>query len=249
MKILSIDFDVIMYPCIKLYNEWCNGSENDTQIWNRLEFEKNISQYLSYDANTYHNIATFLFNVVQNGAKFIPIQEHQMIVDYLKNYNLLNNSFDITNIDYHHDILYDKNSLTLIDFDNYSCADWAGYLLKKNPNTTLTWLRCPGSSNPDPNICTFDNNIIIKHITEIYNLDAEYDLVFFCLSPQWVPYMYHHLYNLIIDLIQITYPEKLELKLKPDNPHKDSEAIPVQITVCKNYDTGEEVIVQECRPS
>ena len=30
MKILSIDFDTIMFPCIKLYNEYCAGNENDT---------------------------------------------------------------------------------------------------------------------------------------------------------------------------------------------------------------------------
>lgn len=33
MRILSIDFDAIMFPCIRLYNDSCAGQESDTQIW------------------------------------------------------------------------------------------------------------------------------------------------------------------------------------------------------------------------
>lgn len=246
MKILSIDFDAIMFPCIKLYNDYCTGSENSTQIWNRIDFERDIQQYLKYDANVYQDIVKFIFNTVQNGAKFIPIQEHQMIVDYLKNYDLLNETFNITNIDYHHDIMYHKDSLTLIDFDNYSCADWAGYLLYKNLNTQLTWVRCPGSSYPDPQLCSFENEIIIKNISEIKNLDPDYDFVFFCLSPQWVPYQYHHLYDLVISLIQMIYPDQVETKLKPETPTLDeSDLAPIKVLICKNADTGEETIVED----
>ena len=65
MKILSIDFDTIMFPCIKLYNDYCMGNANDTQIWNQLEFERDISQYLKYDANAYHNIVKLIFQVYE----------------------------------------------------------------------------------------------------------------------------------------------------------------------------------------
>lgn len=64
MKILSIDFDAIMFPCIKLYNDYCTGNENSTQIWNRIDFERDIQQYLKYDANVYQDIVKFIFNTV-----------------------------------------------------------------------------------------------------------------------------------------------------------------------------------------
>lgn len=237
MKILSIDFDAIMFPCIRLYNEYCYGNENATTIWRQLEFDRDINQYLSYDANVYKNIGKIIFKNIKNGAKLIPIQEHQMLVDHLKKYDLLDLQFDITNIDYHHDIAYNRNSFVEMEFDNYSCADWAGYLMTLNPETTLTWVRCPGSFPYNEDIKEFTNTITIKRIDEIVDLDDDYDLIYFCLSPQWVPYVYHHLYDLLIDLAKEAYPECMDHNImKPIKMVKEViTEVPVIVSVpCDN---------------
>lgn len=237
MKILSIDFDAIMFPCIRLYNEYCYGNENATTIWRQLEFDRDINQYLSYDANVYKNIGKIIFKNIKNGAKLIPIQEHQMLVDHLKKYDLLDLQFDITNIDYHHDIAYNRNSFVEMEFDNYTCADWAGYLMTLNPETTLTWVRCPGSSPYNEDIKEFTNIITIKRIDEIVDLDDDYDLIYFCLSPQWVPYVYHHLYDLLIDLAKEAYPECMDHNImKPIKMVKEViTEVPVIVSVpCDN---------------
>ena len=237
MKILSIDFDAIMFPCIRLYNEYCYGNENATTIWRQLEFDRDINQYLSYDANVYKNIGKIIFKNIKNGAKLIPIQEHQMLVDHLKKYDLLDLQFDITNIDYHHDIAYNRNSFVEMEFDNYTCADWAGYLMTLNPETTLTWVRCPGSSPYNEDIKEFTNTITIKRIDEIVDLDDDYDLIYFCLSPQWVPYVYHHLYDLLIDLAKEAYPECMDHNImKPIKMVKEIiTEVPVIVSVpCDN---------------
>ena len=237
MKILSIDFDAIMFPCIRLYNEYCYGNENATTIWRQLEFDRDINQYLSYDANVYKNIGKIIFKNIKNGAKLIPIQEHQMLVDHLKKYDLLDLQFDITNIDYHHDIAYNRNSFVEMEFDNYTCADWAGYLMTLNPETTLTWVRCPGSSPYNEDIKEFTNAITIKRIDEIVDLDDDYDLIYFCLSPQWVPYVYHHLYDLLIDLAKEAYPECMDHNImKPIKMVKEViTEVPVIVSVpCDN---------------
>ena len=237
MKILSIDFDAIMFPCIRLYNEYCYGNENATTIWRQLEFDRDINQYLSYDANVYKNIGKIIFKNIKNGAKLIPIQEHQMLVDHLKKYDLLDLQFDITNIDYHHDIAYNRNSFVEMEFDNYTCADWAGYLMTLNPETTLTWVRCPGSSPYNEDIKEFINTITIKRIDEIVDLDDDYDLIYFCLSPQWVPYVYHHLYDLLIDLAKEAYPECMDHNImKPIKMVKEViTEVPVVVSVpCDN---------------
>ena len=237
MKILSIDFDAIMFPCIRLYNEYCYGNENATTIWRQLEFDRDINQYLSYDANVYKNIGKIIFKNIKNGAKLIPIQEHQMLVDHLKKYDLLDLQFDITNIDYHHDIAYNRNSFVEMEFDNYTCADWAGYLMTLNPETTLTWVRCPGSSPYNEDIKEFTNTITIKRIDEIVDLDDDYDLIYFCLSPQWVPYIYHHLYDLLIDLAKEAYPECMDHNIiKPIKMVKEViTEVPVIVSVpCDN---------------
>lgn len=237
MKILSIDFDAIMFPCIRLYNEYCYGNENATTIWRQLEFDRDINQYLSYDANVYKNIGKIIFKNIKNGAKLIPIQEHQMLVDHLKKYDLLDLQFDITNIDYHHDIAYNRNSFVEMEFDNYTCADWAGYLMTLNSETTLTWVRCPGSSPYNEDIKEFTNTITIKRIDEIVDLDDDYDLIYFCLSPQWVPYVYHHLYDLLIDLAKEAYPECMDHNImKPIKMVKEViTEVPVIVSVpCDN---------------
>ena len=237
MKILSIDFDAIMFPCIRLYNEYCYGNENATTIWRQLEFDRDINQYLSYDANVYKNIGKIIFKNIKNGAKLIPIQEHQMLVDHLKKYDLLDLQFDITNIDYHHDIAYNRNSFVEMEFDNYTCADWAGYLMTLNPETTLTWVRCPGSSPYNEDIKEFTNTITIKRIDEIVDLDDDYDLIYFCLSPQWVPYVYHHLYDLLIDLAKEAYQECMDHNIiKPIKMVKEViTEVPVIVSVpCDN---------------
>lgn len=237
MKILSIDFDAIMFPCIRLYNEYCYGNENATTIWRQLEFDRDINQYLSYDANVYKNIGKIIFKNIKNGAKLIPIQDHQMLVDHLKKYDLLDLQFDITNIDYHHDIAYNRNSFVEMEFDNYTCADWAGYLMTLNPETTLTWVRCPGSSPYNEDIKEFTNTITIKRIDEIVDLDDDYDLIYFCLSPQWVPYVYHHLYDLLIDLAKEAYPECMDHNImKPIKMVKEViTEVPVIVSVpCDN---------------
>ena len=237
MKILSIDFDAIMFPCIRLYNEYCYGNENATTIWRQLEFDRDINQYLSYDANVYKNIGKIIFKNIKNGAKLIPIQEHQMLVDHLKKYDLLDLQFDITNVDYHHDIAYNRNSFVEMEFDNYTCADWAGYLMTLNPETTLTWVRCPGSSPYNEDIKEFTNTITIKRIDEIVDLDDDYDLIYFCLSPQWVPYVYHHLYDLLIDLAKEAYPECMDHNImKPIKMVKEViTEVPVIVSVpCDN---------------
>ena len=46
--IVTIDFDYIMSPCIKLYNDMCGGDANPTECWDRIEIERRINNHISY---------------------------------------------------------------------------------------------------------------------------------------------------------------------------------------------------------
>lgn len=228
MKILSIDFDAIMFPCIRLYNNYCAGKESDTRIWEMLEAEFGIKNFLSYDANLYLNIMKLVIQNVKNGAVFIPIKEHDELITYLKNNNLTQIDMEITNLDFHHDIMYHRESISsILDFDKWNCADWLGYLLLKNKNNKGTWVKCPGSDiyHADHTGQTFEeqlNIISIKDIQEL--LENNYDLVFLCLSPQWVPYQYHHLYDAIVIAAESNTSLKTDLK-SPDNFQEQEQEI------------------------
>lgn len=207
MRILSIDFDAIMFPCIRLYNDSCAGQESDTQIWEQLEARYGIKDFISYDATLYANIAKVVAKNVKAGATFIPIREHDELVTYLRKNNCMACDMDIVNLDYHHDIMYHRESIaSILDFDQWSCADWLGYLLLKNENNIGTWIRCPGSDyyHPEHSGQDFGERFIVKNLKDLDEVFEEsFDLVFLCLSPQWVPHQYHHLYDVIVDTAKI----------------------------------------------
>lgn len=197
MKVLSIDFDLIMYPCIKLYNNLCRGNENATVLWQEIENQLNVDKFLCYDANVLIKIAKIIKNNVLHGAKLIPIEEHQQIVAYLPE----TEKIELLNIDFHHDILYNPdNLLEMADFGNYNCGNWVGYLFMQDRLSKYSWLKAPQSSLYNMEIKPFDHTILgLKDLDKVEN---NYDYVFFCFSPQWVPYKYRHLYDLILELVK-----------------------------------------------
>ena len=204
MKILTVDFDIIMAPCIKLYNNMCAGNANSTELWNSIESRIEVDKFLCYDYNTLHSIAMLMKKSVNNGAEFIKIDEHDKIISKLiPRYN--DEKFDITNIDFHHDIAYNKDSINDIkNFDNHTCGNWVAYLHLKEYLDKYTWVKASNSDMCDPEIKSaigIEYDIINKR--DIDKIEPVFDQIYFCLSPQWVPYKYHHLYDLIADMVEV----------------------------------------------
>lgn len=221
-KVLSIDFDFIMYPCIKLYNDYCMGSENPTVVWDNIERRLEVDKFLSYDADALRNIVKVIKRNVKNGAKFIPIREHQELVPLLPE----GETFHVLNIDFHHDICYGRESGNEVqNFDKYNCSNWVAYLHHTKKLESYTWLRAYNSSpfNPDVYDFTFPEDyeflgtktmlpksVIVPSAKKYKELtlrdfdlvESDYDYIYFCLSPQWVPYKFEHLYDLIVDIFK-----------------------------------------------
>lgn len=202
-KILSIDFDIIMYPCIRLYNEKCAGDCNPTELWNYLNHAYDLDSSIRYDATVLQNIAKIIKYSVKNGAKLHLIKEHQEIVDSLKTETDFDDTtYSIYNIDFHHDLWYrgDEDKNDIVTFDRYNCTNWLGYLFLKGKTELIEWFKAPNSEiemDEIRDVCA------IKRLDEILEMDfTNFSDVYFCLSPQWVPYKYHHLYNLIGELCE-----------------------------------------------
>ena len=192
-----------MSPCIKLYNDKCHGDANPTEFWNRLNDQMDLDKFLCYDANILESIALIMKRNVDNGASFIPIEEHQQIVDRLKTDEEM--KIDLVNIDFHHDIWYNRESINAIDmFGEYSCADWVGYLYQKNMLNSYTWVKMPNSEPYGASVIDKidkDFQMTILRSRDILDLSSDFDEVYFCKSPQWVPYKYIHLYDLLVKII------------------------------------------------
>lgn len=201
MNILSIDFDIIMYPYIKLYNDKVNGGENPTKVWDFLSLY-NIEEYIAYDAITYKKIVQLLCKVKQNNGKIIFIENHEEVISHLKLYeNYSDMTFNLTNIDFHHDVFYNTDDIAISKyFEKYSCANWVGHLAVNNKLDSLLWVKAPNSESDflsSFNIEEFCNfNIESINSVEQSFMNKKYDYIFICLSPQWVPYKLHHLYDI-----------------------------------------------------
>lgn len=215
INVLSIDFDIIMYPCIKLYNGHISGMDNPTNIWRFLENEYDIDKYLSYDAKTLSLIASLIKKNIKNGAKIVFLDEHHKIVDDLKSDpNFDTNLYNLVNVDWHHDIFYRKEDIALTKyFDDYDCSNWIGYLYKKNKLASCKWVKAPNSEvgnvfRPELGVINEEDiekfsiaDINIEHeLQSVKDFDAQ--IIYLVKSPQWVPYKYQHLYNLLKEIFE-----------------------------------------------
>lgn len=60
------------------------GTENQTVTWERLEQLLEIDKYLCYDADALKMISGLILKNIMNKASFIPVTDHEEIVDILK---------------------------------------------------------------------------------------------------------------------------------------------------------------------
>lgn len=205
-NILSIDFNYIMYPCIKLYNSMCVEKENSTVIWKNIESALEIDKFLCYDTDSLRAIAKIIKSNVESGAEFIPIQEHNEIIKHLENKLDEIDALDVFNIDFYHDIYYHEEDFTNIKYfgacDSHS---WVGNLIYNEKFGDILksyrWLKAPNSSifpGELPERVSFEM-LMRKDLNNVAN---EFNTVFLCLSPQVVPYKYHHLYDLLVDMFK-----------------------------------------------
>ena len=205
IRVLSIDFDYIMAPCLNLYNHLAHGDENPTVNWLFIEQELNIENHLQYDAKYLQAIVDIIIYQMRNGASFTAIESHEEIVTKLKDLpDYKDVKFDVTNIDFHHDLIYDcENVNRMVDFDEYNCANWFGYLYLKDKINHGTWFKASNSPPPDyekikdffadEEICEVKPSFMLHSLWE----EDKYDMIFLCKSPQWVPHQYEHLYNIV----------------------------------------------------
>ena len=225
-KILSIDFDYIMFPCIRLYNDICEGIENPSITWSNIKYNRGVEDnFLTYDANAYTTIVKLIKAIVDkdNNIDKIAIVEHQNIIDILNKYEFnernqpdnkdkeLSFKYDLLNIDFHHDVLYRAQDRTAIkNFNKYNCSNWVGYLFIKDKIDKYTWIKAANSDMYDNRLSgTYDIKINYESIRLlsdpkkfIEEQETKFDKIFLCFSPQWVPYQYKHLYDLIVDLFE-----------------------------------------------
>lgn len=199
-KVLSIDMDFIMGPCIQLYNDMVAGYQNEYDVWERVRKERDIEPHLRYDENK----LAFIFDIFTKGImdadkdKIMFARNHDSILDLLCTEEGKQYVYDIVNIDHHHDIGYSFDNFREVEnFDFASLNNWVWYLNKHNRLRTYTWVRNANSGELGKPTEDFKVDFIYEP-TEDYRhpkfFEEKYDYVFVCCSPEWFPEKFVHLF-------------------------------------------------------
>ncbi len=202
-RVLSIDMDYIMEPCIQLYNDLVAGYHNERDIWERIKIERDIESHLEYNQSK----LSFLFDIFLKALlevdsdKVMFARNHDSILNLLCTEEGKSQIYDIVNIDHHHDILYSEDGHREVEnFDFTSLNNWVWYLNKYNRVRKYTWVKNPNSQEfvePNTDFCL---DFIYESTTDYLDpnlIEPRFDYVFVCCSPEWFPERYLHFFLIL----------------------------------------------------
>jgi len=192
VNILSVDFDWIMSPSIDLYN---SKAADNLNVDISCPATRNVT--LRPDYNQYKQLFIYLQNItnkINDPKKVIFCDKHREIETCIKDKWKLDIPLHVYNIDHHHDCGYE---LTLQDTlkDGLHSGNWAVAIdnIKK-----YTWIGNANSETltlTDEKIKHFNEFMMVNDINAINYINFDY--VFVCLSPGWVPQDLWPLYDIL----------------------------------------------------
>lgn len=205
-KVLSIDMDFIMGPCIQLYNDLVYGYQNEVDLWKTIQEIRDIQPHLEYDKNKLAFIFDIFTKAVMNtnADKVMFARNHDAILNLLCTEEGKNYVYDVVNIDHHHDIFYSEDSKREVEnFEFASLSNWVWYLNTHNRLRKYIWVQNENSSNftvPDEN---FILDFLYQETTDYSHPELwqdTYDYVFVCCSPEWYPEQFKHFFLIMRQL-------------------------------------------------
>ena len=193
MDVLSIDFDIIMAPTIEFYNNMVGKG------WKKLQFNNPGLITAKASFCNYNLILHLLEKIINYNTQIYVAYNHKTIVDFLKD----DINITVYNIDHHHDLGYGGDKENALE--NLSCGNWAKYLFDNNQMNKYIWLKNESSNmfsteyiKPEEYDC--EVKTFIEFIQTNF-FDMNFDKIFLCLSPEWVPPYYRTLFFGLLDLI------------------------------------------------
>ena len=202
MKIVTIDFDIIMRPSIESYNYFIN--EEGCGI-DQLEQEFVHFQNCQADLSIYKLLTDFILNV--ESEKIFFISSHKDILQFV------NDSVDLINIDHHHDLGYSNESYSE-EFE-ISCGNWVEQLYREDKLKSYTWIHNQNSLPLIGDQAKIDNDLILSDENEmkkyLNNLAQHTDSLIICSSFPWVPSIYRPLFNTWHSICENKVQKKIDI--------------------------------------
>jgi len=214
MRVLSIDLDYIMGPVIEIYQSlfW----ENNPDV--RWKFLYDYSDFK--ESHFYIDQSSLLFcydiflKSIKNSKNVSFGYSHDSILYSISKHDNLH----VVNIDHHDDIFH-------VSFDNYQKSDnsdrdvlkleydmilnhnhvnegnWGSWLFSKNKLNSFTWIHNKTSRNVSkvPFIKELMGSKFEHYLQTDYEfIDYNFDEIFVCLSPQYIPKNHWHYFSMFI---------------------------------------------------
>ena len=199
MRILSIDFDWVMEPCIEAYNKISRQNElGPYKVWETIE---KVMPGVSFemDFQKYNTLYFFLRDTLSiNGTKSLIIEpHHEAIIDVIMSTAAEGETLEIINIDHHHDLGYfehERNNPELRGDGN-----WVSYIMARGYNVqSYTWIN--NKNSRDINFYPDIKNLNVSSDLGLLTYSSKpFDLVFICSSWEWVPLKYVPLFSVFVN--------------------------------------------------
>ena len=206
VKVLAVDMNFIMFPCIKLYFDSVNPDEHSTITWQNLYERKDIDQFLNIDTKAFLNITKIIKKFISNARKIKLVEYQKDIIDDLT----LDNDgimYDIVNLDFYHDLFIDpkRDKQKLKHFNKYNEMNWVGYIDAKEKLFGYHWTSTPNSPVLDPSI-KFNservNHRSYYNIDEILEDQYGFEEIYISYSPNLVPHKFKYLADFLYEVFK-----------------------------------------------
>lgn len=189
MKILTIDFDMIMEPSINIYNGLVDPNISYSNLFAGIGFMENPTA----DLTIYERLIDLLISIQ---CPRVAIESHEDAYNFIKEQKFTD--VDLINIDHHHDIGYKSN--LFLEYQPLDCGNWVGKGLLDKTIKSYTWINNDNSVAPEEIIANqIDNRFrtISFNNKNIKNYLQNVEYVILCKSAAWVPNLYLPLFDLM----------------------------------------------------
>ena len=216
-KVLSIDLDYIMKPCIEIYTnlDYVDFCQNPMVRWDQFfEFSGMTSENLNIDVSNLM-FCYFVFLKAIKESKSVSFgYDHDSILYSIEEYE----DIHLINFDHHDDFLHGSfcnNDLNILKKTNkrrvteyeqiiennfVNEGNWIGWLNSKNKISEFIWVSNENSANKNRNSIIQSTCPNFKCITkeQVMFSSYEFDHVFVCLSPQYIPPQHWHYFSMFM---------------------------------------------------
>tara|TARA_A200000159_G_scaffold158415_1_gene175632 strand:+ start:3033 stop:3797 length:765 start_codon:yes stop_codon:yes gene_type:complete len=218
MKVLSIDLDYIMSPSIEIYNSLYfdhNPATRWTTLCQQTPFREN-----DFELDTMELMYCFnsFIKAIKTSKSVSFGYSHDAILYELDTYE---EPIDLINIDHHDDVFggdfldafggameeaLEKEFQELNMHKRTNEGNWVGYLASQCKLNSYTWISNRNSANRkwshmiEKMIPNYLN--VTQFDPSVHELGDDFDHVFVCLSPQYLPHRFWHYFAMLISIYE-----------------------------------------------